>query len=335
MDPNQGTQQQMATRLHSQDESLTRPSAVSPSAVLVEMVEDGITLPLPGSGRTRERFTLLAEVAAADLSLGRLFEGHCDACAILAEGGLGVPNRAVMGVWAAAGRASNLVARRDGAGWHLVGRKPYASGAGTLTHALVTADADDGSSRLFLVETVDAVTPVCDTWQAVGMRDSESATVEIDTWVCDDQAIGQGGWYVARPGFWHGAVGVAACWLGGARSLAAPLARAESAHALAHLGAVDASLSAAEAMLDCAADAIDADPLATGRVAEIRARRMRAVAESAASDTLDRVGRALGAGPLCHDAAHARRVADLTVYLRQSHAEHDLEALGRLVARNG
>lgn len=30
-----------------------------------EMVEDGITLPLPGSGRTRERFTLLSEVAPA------------------------------------------------------------------------------------------------------------------------------------------------------------------------------------------------------------------------------------------------------------------------------
>jgi hypothetical protein len=46
---------------------------------------------------------------------------------------------------------------------------------------------------------------------------------------------------------------------------------------------------------------------------------------------LDRVGRALGAGPLCQNAAHARRVADLTVYLRQSHAEGDLEQLGRLL----
>lgn len=46
---------------------------------------------------------------------------------------------------------------------------------------------------------------------------------------------------------------------------------------------------------------------------------------------IDRVGRALGAGPLCRDADHARRVADLTVYLRQSHAEADLEQLGRLL----
>ncbi len=58
---------------------------------------------------------------------------------------------------------------------------------------------------------------------------------------------------------------------------------------------------------------------------------VRAAVERSATETLERVGRALGAGPLCHDRAHARRVADLTVYLRQSHAESDLEALGRLV----
>jgi hypothetical protein len=48
-----------------------------------------------------------------------------------------------------------------------------------------------------------------------------------------------------------------------------------------------------------------------------------------------RVGRALGAGPLAHDEAHGRRVADLTVYLRQHHAERDLARLGALAAERG
>jgi hypothetical protein len=47
------------------------------------------------------------------------------------------------------------------------------------------------------------------------------------------------------------------------------------------------------------------------------------------------VGRALGAGPLCRDGAHSRRVADLTVYLRQHHADRDLAQLGTLVASHG
>jgi hypothetical protein len=50
---------------------------------------------------------------------------------------------------------------------------------------------------------------------------------------------------------------------------------------------------------------------------------------------MHRVGRALGAGPLSHDEAHSRRVADLTVYLRQHHAERDLAELGALVAGSG
>jgi hypothetical protein len=44
------------------------------------------------------------------------------------------------------------------------------------------------------------------------------------------------------------------------------------------------------------------------------------------------VGRALGAGPLCKDASLAQLYADLPVFMRQSHAERDLEAVGKLVA---
>ena len=52
--------------------------------------------------------------------------------------------------------------------------------------------------------------------------------------------------------------------------------------------------------------------------------------ETAVDETINRTGRALGPAPLCQDAQHARRVADLTIYVRQSHAERDLERLGRL-----
>jgi hypothetical protein len=66
-----------------------------------------------------------------------------------------------------------------------------------------------------------------------------------------------------------------------------------------------------------------------------RTLRVRTLVEGVAADVLTRVGHALGAGPLGHDAGHARRAADLMVYLRQHHAERDLEELGRRVARDG
>jgi len=46
---------------------------------------------------------------------------------------------------------------------------------------------------------------------------------------------------------------------------------------------------------------------------------------------LAHAGRALGAGPLCRDARVARAMADLPVFLRQSHAERDLAGLGETV----
>jgi heme oxygenase len=61
--------------------------------------------------------------------------------------------------------------------------------------------------------------------------------------------------------------------------------------------------------------------------------RARLAVEQAASAVIDHATRALGAGPLCRDARFARALADLPVFLRQSHAERDLAALGeRLVA---
>jgi hypothetical protein len=52
--------------------------------------------------------------------------------------------------------------------------------------------------------------------------------------------------------------------------------------------------------------------------------------ETAVDEAIHRAARALGPAPLCLDAQHAQRVADLTIYVRQSHAERDLEQLGRL-----
>jgi hypothetical protein len=60
---------------------------------------------------------------------------------------------------------------------------------------------------------------------------------------------------------------------------------------------------------------------------------VRAVVEHAVDEAIVRTGRALGPAPLVLDARHAQRVADLTIYVRQSHAERDLAALGKLAAR--
>ncbi|MEU4243351.1 acyl-CoA dehydrogenase [Actinoplanes sp. NPDC026619] len=291
-----------------------------------------IDLPLPGHGATAERLRGLTALGRADLVGARLAEGHLDAVAIRAELADTDQNRTDerWGVWAAA--PSSVRAEHGPAGWTLTGDRPWCSGAAWCTDALVTAEADDGI-RLFAVRNAPPhATPLDDTWPAVGMAGSDSRTIRFTD--APARPVGGPGAYVDRPGFWHGGVGVAACWFGGALGVADALLSAArrkdvGPHALAHLGAVDVALGAAGSVLADAALRIDADP---GADAHVLALRVRATVESAATEVLDRVGRALGAGPLCRDADHARRVADLTVYLRQSHAESDLEQLGGLVA---
>ena len=296
-----------------------------------------LELPLPGAGATRDRWAAFADLAGEDLSLARLGEGHADAVAILAE--LGGPHPGPgsrWGVWAANPPGPNVTATRRDNSWLLHGTKQYCSGARICTDALVTATTDDGA-RLFAVGT-DGLEPNPGSWPATGMAGSD--TLDVGFPGVPAVPVGAPDAYTNRPGFSHGGVGVAACWYGGARGVARTLLSAAAKrdigpHALAHLGAVDLGLRAARAALDLAADEIDADPGDEHGQGPLRALRVRALTEAVAADVLTRTGRALGAGPLGHDQAHSRAVADLTVYLRQHHAERDLARLGEMVAEGG
>ncbi|OYN82740.1 acyl-CoA dehydrogenase [Mycolicibacterium sphagni] len=295
-----------------------------------------LDLPLPGSGRTLSRWSALADLCESDVVAGRLAEAHTDAVAILAElsGPPARPGR-LWGVWAAEAPDATVRAHEDGRGVSLSGTKAWCSGAGLCSDALVTATTSAGSRGLFAVDLCGpGVQPLQSNWRNAGMAGSDTRSVRFS----DAPAIPVGGPgdYLSRPGFWHGAAGVAACWLGAARAVAAPLYRAVAdkhagdPHAAAHLGAVDAALAGAQALLARTAEHVDTAP---SDDAEVAARRLRAVVERAVEEVIGRTARALGPTPLALDAAHARHVADLTMYVRQSHAEKDLAALGALVAR--
>jgi alkylation response protein AidB-like acyl-CoA dehydrogenase len=322
------------TSLHREGAALQAAWQQTAAAFTAAVDAGRLDLPLPGRGATWARWAALADLASEDLSLARLGEGHADALAILAE--LGGPRPlpgSRWGVWAANPPGPNVTATRHGSGWLLRGTKRYCSGARVCTHALVTAAAEDGA-RLFAVETA-VLEPRDGSWPATGMAGSDTLDVGFP-WV-PAEPVGPPGGYTDRPGFSHGGAGVAACWYGGARAvgqtlLAAAAKRDIGPHALAHLGAVDLGLHTARAALRQAAGEIDADPDDSLAAAPLRALRVRTLTEAVAADVLARTGRALGAGPLGHDQAHSRAVADLTVYLRQHHAERDLARIGELAA---
>lgn len=320
--------------------SSARPSGADSSVQRVAggfraLVAEGWAPPLPGSGATLQRWSALAALGADDLALARLAEGHADALAILAELDAPTPTAGCrLGVWAAEPPTARLGARPVDGGWRLDGPKAWCSGAGSLTHALVTAHADDGP-RLFLADlTRGGVRSDPTVWAGPGMVASETADVHFDGVLA--AAVGAPGAYVERPGFWHGGIGVAAVWAGGARAVAERLQRSATTRAAdpllsAAVGAVDVALHTCDTALRAAAGEVDDDP-ADLPAARLRALRVRAVVARAVDDVLAVVGRTLGAGPLAHDGEHSRRVADLTVYVRQHHGERDLATLGALLS---
>lgn len=308
------------------------PAVVGPAAR--NLVRSGVlrSVPRPGEGATRRRLSGLAALGELDLAVAKLVEPHLDAEAILVELGGPRPAPGLWGVWAAEPPTPRLTARRTAGGWRLDGTKPWCSGAGWCDHALVTADTGDGP-RLFAVTLDDdAVEPLPPNWNGLGMTGTDTRAVRFDAVAAEP--VGGPDEYASRAGLWHGGVGIAAVWSGGATSVAETLREFAAArpephpHLLAHLGAVDAALHTAAVVLDAAADGIDRAP-ADLTAARRRALRVRHVIERTVAEVIDRVGRALGPGPLAHDRSHARRVADLQLFVRQSHAEHDLELLGR------
>jgi alkylation response protein AidB-like acyl-CoA dehydrogenase len=301
---------------------LTRQALV---ARLHEVIDQ--PTPLPGGGRTAERHRRLFEVGREDLSLARLVEGHWDALAILAEARREAEIGAIYGVWAA--EAADKLLQMDGLS--VSGKKPFCSGAGIVDRALVTVKEPEARLVDIDLRGRNETVSFDETgWNTSAFTETKTSTVTFHlVAVKETDLVGNTGYYLERPGFWHGACGPAACWAGGAAGLldwAANQKRGDP-HTLAHLGAMKAAIWSTQACLQTAGREIDAT-WNNIDAAKTRALIVRHVVEQGCTDVLRRLARAYGPQPLAIDAAIARRYQELDLYVRQSHAERDLEALG-------
>jgi alkylation response protein AidB-like acyl-CoA dehydrogenase len=313
---------------------------------------------LPGTGTTAALWEALATIASVDLGAVRAVEPHLDAVAILAqapEGALPAVASApecTWGVFAAEGGPFPLTATRTDTGngngtgngteagsWTLTGTKPWCSLADRLSAALVTAHLGDGSRALFAVDLSDpGVRTDTGGWFARGLSEIPSGPVEFTA--VPAYPVGEAQWYLDRPGFSWGGIGVAACWYGGAVGLARSVfAAARTRDAVdpllaMHLGAIDEQLQTARRALAEAAELVDHGRI-SGAFGKQVTHRVRATVALACENILTRVGHALGPAPLAQDDTHSKRVADLQLYIRQHHAEKDQASLGSSLARTG
>ena len=284
-------------------------------------------LPGPGAGNTPERHRRIFAAGREDLSLAKLAEAHWDAVAILREAGREPAAGSRYAVWASEIPGFELQLMDGASGLTISGTKEFCSGAGLVDRALLTA----GPRGACMVEVdLHAMRGSIDidgsNWKVDAFRLTQTSAVTFHDYPVD-AVLGDENWYVERPGFWQGACGPAAAWAGGAAGLAdyAMSTRRDDPHTRAHLGAMQANVWATECLLQVAGDAFDREPRSN---AMVRALQVRHLVEQACTDTLRRFARCMGPGPLAKNADVAQRYAELDLFLRQSHAERDLEALG-------
>jgi hypothetical protein len=290
-------------------------------------------IPLSGAGDTPARLARLFEVGREDLSLAKLAEAHWDAVAILAEAGHTPVSGALYAVWASEITGTGLELSLSENNLTLSGTKAFCTGAGLVDRALITATQPlQQMIDLDLRANPETISFDGSFWKTSAFAATQTATITLTQAPVNPAGlVGDTGWYLSRPGFWHGALGPAACWAGGAAGLVdyARKQKRNDPHTLAHLGAMDAAVWAMQSCLRVAGEEIHRDPSDTAQ-AQKRALTVRHLIEQHCTDILRRLTRAYGPHPLVANEAIGRRYAELDLYLRQSHAERDLEALGRI-----
>jgi alkylation response protein AidB-like acyl-CoA dehydrogenase len=222
-----------------------------PTDALDRLAGAGVLAAFGGGAATAlELMEALRLVGRANLSLGRIFEGHCNTARLIDWYGTDDQRRRlagdlatgrVFGVW----NTETAPVRIEGG--KLAGFKTFATGAGHIDRVIVTATTGGGRQMVL----IDAAQPGrCDpkSWPVSGMKATVSGTYDLTGLPADAAAlIGAPGDYEREPRFSAGAWRFTAVQLGGVERILAllrdhlvsspagedPIHRARFGHALA------------------------------------------------------------------------------------------------------
>ena len=275
----------------------------------------------------------LLALGRTDIPLARLAEGHLDAVRILDQADRKPVPGALYGVWASRSQHNGVRGRRDAAGGlELDGLLAFASGAGLLERALVPVWLAADTHVLVDLDLTDVPVDTT-TWRTAAMGASRTHQVNLSGRSADqeDQVSGDN-FYLTRPGFFPGGVGVAAVWVGGAARVADLLYRRHERPSPAQqlrLGRIRVDLVAAAAAVRGAAGWLEATALdQPGLDLAAIAAETRSVAAESVRRILAEAKLVTGPAGLALDEDLAHAVVDLELYTAQHSLDGDALLLG-------
>jgi alkylation response protein AidB-like acyl-CoA dehydrogenase len=309
-----------------------------PLADVAALAERGLlTATLPrehGGGGPLTLSELLREVGAGSLPLGRLFEGHVNALALVIRYGDEEQARLVadeahsgklLGVWNTDDE-QGLRLLADSGGYWLQGRKVLASGAGFIARPLVTATDETGRRLMVIPHLRPGQRSDLSSWTAHGMRASATGAVDFSgVPVQASEIVGGDGDYERQPAFSGGAWRFLAVHLGGMERLFDLLRehlrrteRGGDPHQAARLGRAAIATETARLWVEHAATISEEAPGARSAeqiVAYVNLARL--AVERAGLDLMELVHRSVGLQAFMRPHPIERISRDLATYLRQ------------------
>jgi alkylation response protein AidB-like acyl-CoA dehydrogenase len=297
----------------------------------------------------RAELDLLRAMGGVEPSLGRLYEGHFNAALLVALFGNEEQRRRahrdataaeLFAVWNTQDQDPVRIEPRR-SGYVLSGAKTWASGADSVTRALITARRRDGGVQMCLVPLDRCSATVDDsTWRPHGMADSNSFRVAFDEIeLVEDDLIGAPDDYERNPWFGGGALRFVAVHAGIVDRLMRETltylvqqGRSEDPYQRARAGELRVAAQSARNWLRTGEDAwnaFDAAPTERNAATVVDAVDMARVAvERAALDSIELAVRSVGAHGLVEPLPFSKLICDLQMYLRQPAPDAALARVG-------
>ncbi|HEU5475954.1 MAG TPA: acyl-CoA dehydrogenase family protein [Actinophytocola sp.] len=317
----------------------------------------------PLHGQTNRLWQMTRQLAAADLSLARCWEGHTNSLVLLDA--LATEEQKARWFGAVVRRGQRWVAwsgepkatkpgeqqrfgttvQRKGNGWVVDGTKVFATSAIGADWAILLVDpAGPGGAReagkdsrvlMLACELADPSVSVDESWwDPIGMRATASHLVRFDqTYIPDTHRIGEPGDYLKQewqtvfiPHYAASFLGAADAAYQYALNYVMRQNKGTDPFVQQRIGAMSVAVETGELWLRHVADLWDAGRRREARIAGSRARHL---VEHLALDTVDHCVRACGARCLVKPSPIERILRDLSFYVRHDNDDHILATIGR------
>jgi alkylation response protein AidB-like acyl-CoA dehydrogenase len=317
----------------------------------------------PLHGRTLALWLMTKQLASADLSLARCWEGHTNSLVLIdALGSDAQKARWFDGVvrngekwvaWSGEPRAPKpgeqqrfgTTVERAGSGWVVNGSKVFATSAVGADWAILLVDPagpggarnapSDSSVLMLACELADPSVSVDNSWwDPIGMRATASHLVRFkDTYIPDTQRIGEPGAYLQQQWQTVFIPHYAASFLGAAEAAyrytldyLMRQRKTTDPYVQHRVGTMSVDVETGQLWLRHVAELWDSGREREARIAGSRARHL---VEHLALDTVDQCVRACGARSLVRPSPVERILRDLTFYVRHDNDDHILATIGR------